>query len=133
MRRAGLNWNWTYEALAMGFVHAADVCALHLRAWSPVPEASASAAAFSTREPAGATALWEAVLRAWGVYNSWLNRVIGVSRRLVECVSAERAAEMMARGRPDTPTLYDSGKAAFRSQVPALARLFPFFRFCQGA
>ncbi|KAK9813684.1 hypothetical protein WJX73_003712 [Symbiochloris irregularis] len=47
----------------------------------------------------------------------WSWGVIGAAGTLGECVSAERSAEMHARGVPQTPTLYDAGKAAFRSQV----------------
>ena len=37
--------------------------------------------------------------------------------RPCRCVSAERAAEMMARGDIATPSLGDATKAAFRGQV----------------
>ena len=111
----GLDWSWTYEALAMCFVHAADLCALHVRAFlARQPASTPLAPALQPPAPAG---VWDLVLRAWDVFSAWLNRVVGVSSRLADCVSAERSAEMMARGRPDTPTLSDCGKAAFRSQA----------------
>lgn len=123
---AGINWSWTYEALATGLLHAADLCALYLLATHG--EDIHSPAARPGALARGQTSAWEAVLKAWDMYGAWLNRVISASRMLSECVSAERSAEMMARGRPHTPTLADCGKAAFRSQVvlvPACACAAP--------
>ena len=109
---AGINWSWTYEALAAGLLMTADACALQLQG-TDTHEQQQQEAAGGSRQ----LGIWGAVLAAWRLYNAWLHRVISLAGTLNECVSAERSAEMMARGRPDTPTLYDAGKAAFRSQV----------------
>lgn len=109
---AGLKWNWAYEAIATGFMSAADMCALHIQAIPP------NLGTDATHDmAAGGVTVWEAVLQAWALYSAWLDRVISITRTLAECVVAERNAEMHSRGRFDTPTLYDVGKAAFRSQV----------------
>ena len=71
-----------------------------------LPDSAAQAAPLS---------VWQAVLYLWQDYRVWLTRVCSLCTRLVECISAERAAEMMSLA--DTPTLFDMGKAAFRSQV----------------
>ena len=67
--------------------------------------------------------LWAGVLEAWGRYRQWLAKAVSLCGLLAECVSAERGAEMLARGRLDSPTLFDAGKGAFRSQVGCLTGL----------
>ncbi|KAL0021398.1 hypothetical protein WJX77_012562 [Trebouxia sp. C0004] len=86
-----LSWSKTYETLSNAFVYAAA--------------------------EGKSQSLWQAVLQLWQDYRTWLTRVCSLCTRLMECISAERAAEMMSRGKADTPTLFDMGKAAFRSQV----------------
>ncbi len=66
--------------------------------------------------------LWLAVLAAWGRFEAFLGAVVPLMPLLGECVSAERAAEVMQRGCQDTPTLGQLGRIAFRSQVE-----FPVF------
>ena len=61
--------------------------------------------------------LWSLVLAEWRQYQAWLGSVLGVAGPLADCISAERAAEFMARGLEATPTLAQTGAAAFRSQV----------------
>lgn len=70
-----------------------------------------------------AACIWQAVLTAWQEYRTWMTKLCSLCNRLVECISAERAAEMMSRGKADTPTLFDMGKAAFRSQVWSSSKL----------
>lgn len=103
-----LSWSKTYETLSNAFVYASDCTALDLRT------------DYMQGEPWGsfqAAGIWQAVLTAWQEYRTWLTKVCSLCNRLVECISAERAAEMMSRGKADTPTLFDTGKAAFRAQV----------------
>lgn len=109
---AGLSWSKTYETLSNAFLYASDCTALDLKTdyISGVPCNSLQAAC-----------IWQSVLTAWQDYRTWMTKVCSLCNRLVECISAERAAEMMSRGKADTPTLFDVGKAAFRSQVCALA------------
>lgn len=57
------------------------------------------------------------MLGEWGEYRAWLIDICGMCGRLSDCVSSERAAEIITRGRQDTPTLFQAGRAAFRSQV----------------
>lgn len=112
---AGLSWSKTYETLSNAFVYASDCTALDLRT------------DYMQGEPWGsfqAAGIWQAVLTAWQEYRTWLTKVCSLCNRLVECISAERAAEMMSRGKADTPTLFDTGKAAFRAQV------FLTFHYC---
>lgn len=111
---AGLSWSKTYETLSNAFVYVSDCTALdlktdhvnHVHRGLPKPTAEGK---FQS--------LWQAVLQLWQDYRTWLTRVCSLCTRLAECISAERAAEMMIRGKADTPTLFDMGKAAFRSQV----------------
>ena len=78
--------------------------------------------------------IWQALLTAWQDYRTWMTKLCSLCNRLVECISAERAAEMMSRGRADTPTLFDMGKAAFRSQVWSSMKLLTLVvLFCQDA
>ena len=104
----GLSWSKTYETLSNACVYASDCTALDLKTdyINGVPSDSLQAAC-----------IWQAVLTAWQEYRTWMTKVCSLCNRLVECISAERAAEMMSRGKADTPTLFDMGKAAFRSQV----------------
>lgn len=64
--------------------------------------------------------LWLAVLAAWRHFEEWLGAAVPLMSLLAECVSAERAAEVMQRGVQDTPTLGQLGRIAFRSQVRGL-------------
>ncbi len=111
---AGLSWSKTYETLSNAFVYVSDCTALDLKTDyvnhvnHSLPKAAAEGKSQS---------LWQAVLQLWQDYRTWLTRVCSLCTRLMECISAERAAEMMIRGKADTPTLFDMGKAAFRSQV----------------
>ncbi len=111
---AGLSWSKTYETLSNAFVYVSDCTALDLKTdhvnhvSHRLPKATAEGKSQS---------LWQAVLQLWQDYRTWLTRVCSLCTRLTECISAERAAEMMIRGKADTPTLFDMGKAAFRSQV----------------
>ena len=104
----GLSWSKTYETLSNACVYASDCIALDLKTdyINSMP-----------RDSLQATCIWEAVLTAWQEYRTWITKVYSLCNRLVECISAERAAEMMSRGKADTPSLFDMGKAAFRSQV----------------
>lgn len=43
--------------------------------------------------------------------------MVAVCEPLCSCVSAERTAEYVARGRAETPSLLNAGRLAFRSQV----------------
>ncbi|KAL3157644.1 hypothetical protein ABBQ32_012089 [Trebouxia sp. C0010 RCD-2024] len=103
-----LSWSKTYETLSNAFVYASDCTALDLKTdhLQGVPWDISQAAC-----------IWQSVLTAWQEYRTWLTKVCSLCNRLVECISAERAAELMSRGKADTPTLFDMGKAAFRSQV----------------
>ncbi|DBA86230.1 TPA: hypothetical protein ACH3X1_005734 [Trebouxia sp. C0004] len=109
-----LSWSKTYETLSNAFVYVCDCIALDLKTdhvnhvIHGLPKAAAEGKSQS---------LWQAVLQLWQDYRTWLTRVCSLCTRLMECISAERAAEMMSRGKADTPTLFDMGKAAFRSQV----------------
>ncbi len=111
---AGLSWSKTYETLSNAFVYVSDCTALDLKTDHVnhvnhgMPKATAEGKSQT---------LWQAVLQLWQDYRTWLTRVCSLCTRLTECISAERAAEMMIRGKADTPTLFDMGKAAFRSQV----------------
>lgn len=108
---AGLSWSKTYETLSNAFVYVSDCTALDLKTDHvnhALPKATAEGKSQS---------LWQAVLQLWQDYRTWLTRVCSLCTRLTECISAERAAEMMSRGKADTPTLFGMGKAAFRSQV----------------
>lgn len=104
----GLSWSKTYETLSNACVYASDCIALDLKTdyLNGMPSESLQA-----------TGIWQAVLTAWQEYRTWMTKICSLCNRLVECISAERAAEMMSRGKADTPTLFDMGKAAFRSQV----------------
>ena len=64
-------------------------------------------------------AAWRAVLQRWKAYRAWALRIVGACGLLAECVSAEQAAEQMARGLPSTPSLFGAARLAFRNQVPA--------------
>lgn len=108
---AGLSWSKTYETLSNAFTYVSDCTALDLKT-DYVNDGLVSLGGTSQ-------SLWQAVLQLWQDYRTWLTRVCSLCTRLMECVSAERAAEMMSRGKADTPTLFDLGKAAFRSQVCA--------------
>ena len=66
--------------------------------------------------------LWREVLQSWRTYRAWALRLVGACGLLAECVSAEQAAEQMARGLPATPSLFGAARLAFRSQV-RMARL----------
>ncbi|KAA6413618.1 MAG: hypothetical protein FRX49_13726 [Trebouxia sp. A1-2] len=106
-----LSWSKTYETLSNAFVYVSDCTALDLKTDHvnhALPKATAEGKSQS---------LWQAVLQLWQDYRTWLTRVCSLCTRLTECISAERAAEMMSRGKADTPTLFGMGKAAFRSQV----------------
>ena len=109
--RAGLSWSYTYETLSNAFVYASDCTAMDLKTdhINSLPRDSWHAPA--------ARSIWQSVMQVWQEYRSWVTKVCSLCNRLVECISAERAAEMMSRGKADTPTLFDMGKAAFRSQV----------------
>ncbi len=111
---AGLSWSKTYETLSNAFVYVSDCTALDLKTdhVNHVNHALPKAAGEGKSQ-----SLWQAVLQLWQDYRTWLTRVCSLCTRLMECISAERAAEMMSRGKADTPTLFDMGKAAFRSQV----------------
>lgn len=104
----GLSWSKTYETLSNACVYASDCTAMDLK--TDYLNGTAS----NSFPPAS---IWQAVLVAWQEYRTWMTKVCSLCNRLVECISAERAAEMMSRGKADTPTLFDMGKAAFRSQV----------------
>ncbi|KAK9811252.1 hypothetical protein WJX72_000646 [[Myrmecia] bisecta] len=101
-------WSLTYEAMNCAFVQCADCVALELKALLP------GNTELSTRQD---YELWSRLLAAWGRYRKWMAQVVSMCGLLVECVSAERGAEMLARGRLDSPTLFDAAKGAFRSQV----------------
>ena len=108
---AGLSWSKAYETISNAFVYSSDCTALDLKTdyICSLPQ---------DRSPtAEANNIWQSVLQVWQEYRTWVTRVCSLCTRLVECISAERAAEMMSRGKADTPTLFDMGKAAFRSQV----------------
>ncbi len=60
---------------------------------------------------------WREVLQRWKTYRAWALRIVGACGLLAECVSAEQAAEQMARGLPATPSLFGAARLAFRSQV----------------
>ena len=111
---AGLSWSKTYETLSDAFVYVSDCTALDLKT-DHVNHANHGLP--MARAEGKCQSLWQAVLQLWQDYRTWLTRVCSLCTRLMECISAERAAEMMSRGKADTPTLFDMGKAAFRSQV----------------
>lgn len=106
-----ISWSKAYETLGNAFVYVSDCIAMDLKTDFINPELQTS--------PTGSQAqsLWHTVLQVWQDYRTWLTRVCSLCTRLVECISAERAAEMMSRAKADTPTLFDMGKAAFRSEV----------------
>ena len=108
---AGISWSKAYETLGNAFVYVSDCVAMDLKTDFIDPGLQLS--------PTGSQAqsLWHTVLQVWQDYRTWLTRVCSLCTRLVECISAERAAEMMSRAKADTPTLFDMGKAAFRSEV----------------
>ena len=106
-----MSWSRAYETLGNAFIYASDCIALDLKTEFIKPGMQIIAASTDSQP------LWQTVLQAWQDYRTWVTRVCSLCTRLVECISAERAAEMMARAKADTPTLFDMGKAAFRSQV----------------
>ena len=116
MLLTGLSWSKTYETMGNAFIHVADCIALDLRTDFLASEPSAQC----TQPCSGTVLIWQAVLRDWHDYKAWLTKACSLGVRLGECISAERAAELMSRGKADTPTLFDVGKAAFRSQVTTL-------------
>lgn len=124
---AGLSWSKTYETLSNAFTYVSDCTALDLKT-DYVNDGLVSLGGTSQ-------SLWQAVLQLWQDYRTWLTRVCSLCTRLMECVSAERAAEMMSRGKADTPTLFDLGKAAFRSQVcpTAIAPQHGYHMHCRSA
>ncbi len=108
---AGLSWSKTYETLSNAFVYVSDCIAMDVKT------DFVNCDLLSATAEAKPQSLWQTVLQCWQNYRVWLTRVCSLCTRLVECISAERAAEMMSRGKADTPTLFDMGKAVFRSQV----------------
>lgn len=108
---AGESWSKAYETITTAFVYSSDCTALDLKTdyIHCLPHDS-----LLTAE---ASSIWQSVLQAWQEYRTWVTRVCSLCICLVECISAERAAGMMSRGKTKTPTLCDVGKAAFRSQV----------------
>eukprot|EP00873_Tetraselmis_striata_P034455 jgi/Tetstr1/454719/TSEL_041605.t1 len=142
MKLTRYSWSLAYECMVAGFVHCGDCVAaglaMHLRAAAPggagravAPSAApacacATCSSWASLSLPGALALWEALLAAWTAYRRWLVGVLSFCPALNDLVSAERAAEYMARGeRLDTPTLFERGKAAFRSQVMVRFELRP--------
>ncbi|KAK9831980.1 hypothetical protein WJX81_005608 [Elliptochloris bilobata] len=111
------DWSATYDMLVVACVHAADMAALSLHARMAAAPHAAAAIGRSDRALDAGASLWEGVLGAWRAYRRWAAVVLATSERLAECVSAEHAAEMMARGDIATPSLGDATKAAFRGQV----------------
>lgn len=108
---AGLSWSKAYETISNAFVYTSDCTALDLKT------DYMDCLAHAGLPTAEGNSIWQSVLQVWQEYRTWVTRVCSLCTRLVECISAERAAEMMSRGKADTPTLFDMGKAAFRSQV----------------
>lgn len=114
---AGLSWSKTYETLSNAFVYVGDCTALDLKTDHVNPVSHVNHGLPKATAEGKSQSLWQALLQLWQDYRTWLTRVCSLCTRLMECISAERAAEMMSRGKADTPTLFDMGKAAFRSQV----------------
>ena len=109
----GLSWSKTYETIGNAFTHVADCIALDLRTDFLASDQPAQQIQLCN----DTTLMWKAILQDWGDYKAWVTKVCSLGVRLGECISAERAAEMMSRGKADTPNLFDVGRGAFRSQV----------------
>ncbi|KAK9867409.1 hypothetical protein WJX84_011135 [Apatococcus fuscideae] len=100
------SWSVTYDAICCALEHRADIVALDVRASQALQNASR-----------GGMDPWREVLQRWKTYRAWALRIVGACGLLAECVSAEQAAEQMARGLPATPSLFGAARLAFRSQV----------------
>mmetsp|Transcript_5082 Transcript_5082/g.12387 ORF Transcript_5082/g.12387 Transcript_5082/m.12387 type:complete len:457 (+) Transcript_5082:221-1591(+) len=121
------DWSLAYECVVAGFVHCADCVAASMCSALAAGRRSAGGDARpgAADLPAAAEA-WRRLLRLWGRYRRWLLTVLSTCSDLNDMVSAERSAEYLTRGnQADTPTLFDRGKAAFRSQVMVRFELRP--------
>ncbi|KAK9836525.1 hypothetical protein WJX74_002244 [Apatococcus lobatus] len=100
------SWSVTYDAICCSLEHRADCVALNVRTSLAFMDANR-----------GGMGVWREVLQSWNTYRAWALRIVGACGLLAEYVSAEQAAEQMARGLPATPSLFGAARLAFRSQV----------------